>query len=88
MSVPVHAVSPTLDDGACRVLTVVALEKAGPILTLNGFVKAMESIKGYRDIFNGPEVSFGPDKHQGANSSFLVVVKGGRWVRVTDPLNF
>jgi len=48
----------------------------------------MESIKGYKDIFNGPEVSFGPDKHQGANSSFLAVVKGGRWVRVTDPLNF
>jgi branched-chain amino acid transport system substrate-binding protein len=69
-------------------LTAVALEKAGTDLTLDGFVKAMESIKGYRDIFNGPEVSFGPDKHQGANSSFLAVVKGGRWVRVTDPLGF
>ena len=69
-------------------LTVVALEKAGKDLTLDSFVKAMESIKGYKDIFNGPEASFGPDKHQGANSSFLAVVKGGRWVRVTDPLNF
>ena len=39
------------------------------------------------DIFNGPEVNFGPDKHQGANSSFLAVVKGGRWVRVTEPLS-
>jgi branched-chain amino acid transport system substrate-binding protein len=69
-------------------LTVVALEKAGKDLTLDSFVKAMESIKGYKDIFNGPEASFGPDKHQGANSSFLAVVKSGRWVRVTDPLNF
>ena len=69
-------------------LTVVALEKAGKDLTLDSFVKAMESIKGYKDIFNGPEASFGPDKHQGANSSFLAVVKGGRWVRVTDPLSF
>jgi len=69
-------------------LTVVALEKAGKDLTLDGFVKGMESIKGYKDIFNGPEVSFGPDKHQGANSSFLAVVKGGRWVRVSDHLNF
>jgi hypothetical protein len=33
-------------------------------------------------------VNFGPDKHQGANSSFLAVVKAGRWVRVTDPLTF
>jgi branched-chain amino acid transport system substrate-binding protein len=69
-------------------LTVLGLEKAGADLTLNAFVKGLESIRGYRDIFNGPEANFGPDKHQGANSSFLAVVKGGRWVRLTDPLTF
>jgi len=69
-------------------LTVTAIEKTGPELTTENFVKAMESIKGYHDIFHGPEVSFGPDKHQGANSSFLAQVKGGRWVRLTDPLSF
>ncbi len=69
-------------------LTVLGLEKAGANLTLDSFVKGLESIRGYRDIFNGPEASFGPDKHQGANSSFLAVVKAGRWVRVTDPLTF
>ena len=69
-------------------LTAVALEKTGLELTLDTFIRAMESIRGYRDIFNGPEVNFGPDKHQGANSSFLAVVKGGRWVRLTDPLTF
>jgi hypothetical protein len=50
--------------------------------------KGLESIKSYRDIFGGPEASFGPDKHQGASSSFLAVVKGGRWVRLTDPLTY
>jgi branched-chain amino acid transport system substrate-binding protein len=69
-------------------LTVVGLEKAGKDLNLDTFVQGLEAIKGYRDIFNGPEASFGPDKHQGANSSFLAVVKGGRWVRLTDPLTF
>src|SRR5438477_9642334 len=69
-------------------LTVTGREKAGKDPTLDTFVRAMESIRGYRDIFNGPEVNFGPDKHQGANSSFLAVVKGGRWVRLTDPLAF
>jgi branched-chain amino acid transport system substrate-binding protein len=69
-------------------LTVLGLDRAGPDLTLDSFVKGMESIKNYHDIFNGPEQSYGPDKHQGANSSFLAVVKGGRWVRVTDPLLF
>ena len=69
-------------------LTVVALEKAGKDLTVDTFVKGLESIKGYKDIFNGPEATFGPNKHQGANSSFLAVVKGGRWVRLTEPLTF
>jgi branched-chain amino acid transport system substrate-binding protein len=69
-------------------LTVTGLDRAGQDLTLESFVKGLESIKGYHDIFNGPEVNFGPDKHQGANSSFLAVIKGGRWVRVTDPLTF
>jgi branched-chain amino acid transport system substrate-binding protein len=69
-------------------LTVTGLEKAGADLNLNTFVRGLESIRGYHDIFNGPEVNFAPDKHQGANSSFLAVVKGGRWVRVTEPLGF
>jgi len=69
-------------------LTVTGLEKAGKDLTLDTFVKGLESIKGYKDIFNGPEVNFAADKHQGASSSFLAVVKGGRWARLTDPLSY
>jgi len=69
-------------------LTMVALDRAGPDLTVDALVKGMESIKGYRDIFNGAEQSYGPNKHQGASSSFLAVVKGGRWVRLTEPLGF
>lgn len=67
-------------------LTVLGLDHAGPNLTLDSFIKGMELIQHYRDIFNGPEQNYGPDKHQGASSSFLAEVKGGRWVRVTDPL--
>ncbi len=69
-------------------LTVTGLKNAGKDLTLDSFIKGMESIKGYKDIFNGPEVSFGPQIRQGANSSFLAVVKGGRWSRVTQQLGF
>jgi branched-chain amino acid transport system substrate-binding protein len=69
-------------------LTVLGLDRAGPDLTLDSLIAGLESIKGYHDIFNGPEQNFGPDKHQGASSSFLAVVKDGRWVRVTEPLVF
>ena len=69
-------------------ITATGLKNAGLDLTLDGFVKGLESIQKYRDIFNGPEVSFGPNIRQGANSSFLAMVKGGRWTRLTDPLSF
>jgi branched-chain amino acid transport system substrate-binding protein len=69
-------------------LTVQGLKNAGTALTLDSFIKGLEAIKGHKDIFNGPEVTFGPNVRQGANSSFLAKVEGGRWVRVTDPLGF
>src|SRR5713226_49161 len=69
-------------------LTYQGLKNAGKDLTLDSFVKGLEAIKGYHDIFNGPEVNFGPNIRQGANSSFLAEVKGGRWTRVTDPLGY
>lgn len=69
-------------------LTVAGLKNAGADLTLDTFITGLEAIKGHKDIFNGPEVSFGPQVHQGASSSFLAEVKGGRWVAVTKPLGF
>jgi len=69
-------------------VAVLGLDRAGPNLTVESFINGLESIKNYHDIFNGPEVNYGPDKHQGANSSFLAVVKGGRWTRLTEPLSF
>ena len=69
-------------------LTVQGLKNAGKDLTLDSFVKGLEAIKGYKDIFNGPQVTFGPNVRQGASSSFLAEVKGGKWTRVTQPLGY
>ena len=69
-------------------LTVLGLERAGKNLTTDSMVTGLESIKKYKDIFNGPEVNFGPNIRQGASSSFLAQVKGNRWTRVTEPLGF
>jgi len=69
-------------------VAVLGLDRAGPNLTVDSFINGLESIRNYHDIFNGPEVNYGRDKHQGANSSFLAVVKGGRWTRLTEPLSF
>jgi branched-chain amino acid transport system substrate-binding protein len=51
-------------------------------LTVDSFVAGMEKINGYHDIFGSPTITFGPAKHQGASESFLLQVKGGKFVQV------
>jgi len=63
-------------------LVVMALQKAGRDLTADSFIAAMESIKGYNDIFGSPTMSFSTTKHQGSNEAFLAQVKNGHWVQV------
>jgi branched-chain amino acid transport system substrate-binding protein len=64
-------------------LVLLALDRAGKDLTVDSFIKAMESIHDYKDIF-GSELSFGPDQHHGSTKSFLTIVKDGRWVPVEE----
>lgn len=69
-------------------LSAQGLIGAGKNLTLDTFIGGLEKIKNYHDIFGGPPVSFGPNIRQGANSSFLAEVKGGKWNALTKPLGF
>jgi branched-chain amino acid transport system substrate-binding protein len=61
-----------------------ALEGAGKDLTRAKFLAAIEGIKDYKPMFPGPTITYGPDKHKGANVTFLAKVQAGRWVTV-DP---
>jgi branched-chain amino acid transport system substrate-binding protein len=62
-------------------LVLTGLQNAGKELTVDSFIKGMEAIHDYKDIF-GAELSFGPDQHHGSTRSFLTVVKDARWVPV------
>jgi branched-chain amino acid transport system substrate-binding protein len=62
-------------------LVLLGLKNAGKDLTVDSFIKGMEAIHDYKDIF-GSELSFGPEQHHGSTRSFLTVVKDGRWVPV------
>jgi len=64
-------------------IVLLALDRAGRDLTTDSFITAMESIHDYKDIF-GSVLSFGPNQHHASTSSFLTVVKGGRWVPVQE----
>ena len=56
---------------------VRALEAAGPDLTTEGFIAAMEALD-YDDPLLGAHINFGTD-HQGANDIFISQVGGGQW---------
>ncbi len=60
-------------------MVLLALKNAGPNLTTDSFIEAMEGIHSYTDIF-GTTYSLGPHQHHAETASFLAVVKNGRWV--------
>jgi branched-chain amino acid transport system substrate-binding protein len=64
-------------------IVLQALENAGQDLTTDSFIKGMESIHDYKDIF-GSELSFGPNQHHASTRSFLTIVKSGRWAPVEE----
>ena len=65
-------------------VTARALEIAGHNLTTDSFITALESIKDYKIPFGESILSWGPEKHLGANDAFLFVVQDGKFVQVDD----
>lgn len=64
----------------------VAARNAGPNLTTDSFIKAMESTKFPADMFGSPPLSFKPDFRLGNDQSRMSQIQNGRWVKVTDYL--
>jgi branched-chain amino acid transport system substrate-binding protein len=63
--------------------TVLAgISKAGKNLTVESFVKAMDSLKTEADIFGAEGLAFTPTNHLGANRSRLAQIQNGRWVSI------
>lgn len=65
-------------------LTIRALNDAGKDLNPKTLAAALERIRGYQDMFNGPKQSITPTSHASARSSIIYVVKNGRWVREAE----
>jgi branched-chain amino acid transport system substrate-binding protein len=63
---------------------IAAARKAGPNLTTETFIKAMDTLVVKPDIFGSPEASFGPQKRLGSNVSRVSQIQDGRWKVVTD----
>ena len=61
-----------------------AAQKAGPNLTVEGFIKAMDTMSIPPDIFGSPELSFTATKRLGSDMSRLSQLQDGRWKVVSD----
>ncbi len=58
---------------------ITAAQKAGPNLTTDSLVKALETTTIPSDIFGSPEVKFGPNKRQGSDLSRMSQIVEGKW---------
>ena len=63
---------------------IQAAQKAGPNLTTDSFIKAMESLKFPPDMFGSAELTFGPAKRAGSDMTRMSQLQDERWKPVTD----
>ena len=61
-----------------------AAQKAGPNLSTDAFIKAMDTMTLPADIFGSAPSTFGPKKRLGSNASRLSQLQNARWVVVSD----
>jgi branched-chain amino acid transport system substrate-binding protein len=63
---------------------IQAAQKAGPNLTTDSFIKAMESLTFPPDMFGSAELTFGPNKRAGSNMTRMSQLQDERWKPVTE----
>ena len=78
---------PAMEGYRAGDLIVMALERAGRDLSHEKFIRAVESINDYTDIF-GYSLQFGPGDHNGVSESVLSVVENGRWKTLATAISY
>ncbi|AVP58446.1 ABC transporter substrate-binding protein [Pulveribacter suum] len=63
---------------------IKAAQKAGPQLSTDSFIKAMDTMVLEPDMFGSPTMTFGPQKRLGNDLSRLSQLQDGRWHVVSD----
>ncbi len=78
---------PAMEGYRAADLLVRALEAAGPDLTRESLIAALEGITEYQDLF-GYHLAFGPGDHKGVSASVLSVVRNGRWETLAESISY
>ncbi len=61
-----------------------AAQKAGPNLSTDSFIKAMDTMTIPPDMFGSPALTFSPTKRLGSDASRLSQIQDGKWKVVSD----
>lgn len=69
-------------------LLVIALEAAGPDVTVEKMLAALEGIDNYEDPFGGPSLSLSATKHVASNYLNLYQVVDRKWATIEESLEF
>jgi hypothetical protein len=64
------------------------VNKAGPDITGQKMLDALESGDKFKDIFNSPPTSFSKTNHLATTITQVQQIKNGRWVLLKDSLSF
>ncbi len=64
-----------------------AAQQAGPNLTTESFIKAMDTMSTPPDIFGSAPTTFSPTKHMGSDAARLSQIVDGKWKVVSDYIN-
>jgi branched-chain amino acid transport system substrate-binding protein len=67
---------------------VDVLKRAGKNLTVDGFIKALESTRDQAGPLCSPPITYSPDRHLGSEVVFLNVVENGRWKTVERGMTY
>jgi branched-chain amino acid transport system substrate-binding protein len=73
---------------ASIMLFALGARNAGRALTAQSLSQGLEQVKDFKTIFEMPPLSYGPNQHGPATSVFMMQVKGGKWVRISDPISY
>ena len=65
-------------------ILVQAAQKAGPTLTTDSFIKAMDSMSIAPDIFGAPKLTYTAKQRLGSDLSRLSQIQDGKWKVVSD----
>jgi branched-chain amino acid transport system substrate-binding protein len=67
---------------------IAVAQKAGPNLTTDTFIKAMDTMSFPSNIFGSAPASYSPTKRLGSNASRLSQIQDGKWKVVSDYFKF